>query len=249
MNDSPKAGNGLSVLALEFEVLDERPDWPVLTIRVDGKSPFATVAKNWRGFDPDKILGPNSPLVPDDSGHRVAVYRCVCGEAGCGVIAPFVVASPDRKRVSWVDFRDYVGVFVGPVTRDVEDFEGKPWNLPEIHFDRDQYLAEVERASNDRSWETPRRRTARLLHERLRPMGLLLPPNLTLAWVTPAWVEEGAALMFQSMTRDPEYNIQQQLLRLTSKHADPARAADDMAEQLLSVRPEKWASIFGHDLG
>jgi hypothetical protein len=166
MSDAPMADTGISVLALEFEVLDDRPDWPVLTVRVDGKDPFAKVAKDWQGFDPGKMLGPYSPLVPSDNGRRVAVYRCSCGEPGCGVIARFIVASSDGKRVSWVDFRDYVGGFVGPVTQDVEDCDGKLWKLPAIHFDRDQYIAEVERASNDRSWETPRRQTARLLQER-----------------------------------------------------------------------------------
>jgi hypothetical protein len=201
MSDAPKAHAGLSVLTLEFEVLDNQPDWPVLTIRVDGIDPFAEVAKDWRGFDPSKMLARNSPLIPDDNGRRVAVYRCSCGEAGCGVIAPFILASPDRTRVSWVDFRDYVGVFVGPTARQVEDDDGRPWKLPDIHFDRDQYLAEVERAANDGSWETPRRQVARLLHERLEPMELVLPPNLALAWVTPAWAEEGAVLMFQHMAR------------------------------------------------
>jgi hypothetical protein len=246
MTDAPRADNGLSILVLEFEVLDDRPDWPVVTIRVDGNDPFTKVAKDWRGFDPSKMLGPHSPLVPDDNGRRVAVYQCSCGIAGCGVIAPFIVASPDRKRVSWVDFRDYVGVFVGPVSRDVEDYDGKPWDLPDIHFDRAQYLAEVERASKDRSWETPRRQTARLLHERLKPMDLALPPNLTLAWVSPAWAEEGAVVMFQHMTRDPDYDIQQQMLHLTSTHTDPAKAAEDMANQLLAVFPEDWTRIFGH---
>src|SRR4051812_40249132 len=114
MRDAPKAESSLSVLSLEFEVLDNRPDWPVLSVRVDGDNPFAKIAKDWRGFDPSKMLGKDSPLIPDDRGRRVAVYRCSCGEPGCGVIAPLIVASPDRSRISWVDFRDYVGVFVGP---------------------------------------------------------------------------------------------------------------------------------------
>src|SRR5438874_1505480 len=99
-------------LTLVIEVRDDGPDWPVVGIRVNGKNPFAQVAKDWLGFDPAVMLGPDSPLVPGDAGRRVAVYRCFCGEAGCGVIAPYVVASPDRTRISWVDFRDYTGVFM-----------------------------------------------------------------------------------------------------------------------------------------
>ncbi|MGW6196335.1 hypothetical protein ACWF0M_09315 [Kribbella sp. NPDC055110] len=97
-----------SVLTLGFEVLENRPDWPVLTIRVDGKNPFAHIAKEWRGFDPAEILGPESPLVPDDAGH-----------------------------------------------------EGNSWDLPDIHFEREQYLTEVRRITSDRSWETPRRPRSR----------------------------------------------------------------------------------------
>jgi hypothetical protein len=118
-------------------------------------------------FDPGEILGPGSPLVPDDDDHRAAVYRCSCGEAGCGVIAPYVVPSPDRTRISWVDFRDYAGVSMRPISLWAADHDGRPWDLPDIHFDRDQYLSEVRRITNDHSWETPRRRTARLLEERL----------------------------------------------------------------------------------
>lgn len=246
MNAASNAGNRLSVLALQFDVVDNGPDWPVVTILVDGEDPFAKVAKNWRGFDPGKMLAQTSPLVPDDNGRRVAVYRCSCGEPGCGVIAPFIIMSPDGQRVSWADFRDYVGVFAGPVSTDVGHYDGKPWKLPDIHFDRDQYLAEVERASHDRSWETPRRQTARLLHEHLKPLGLVLPPDLTLAWVTTASAGEGAVLMFQHITGDPDRGIQQQMLHLTSTHTDPAMASEDMAHQLLSVSPDDWARTFGH---
>lgn len=237
-----------SVLTLEFEVLDDRPDWPVVSIRVDGADPFAGVAKGWRGFDPDKILGSDSPLLPVDNGRRVAVHTCSCGEAGCGVIAPYIVAAPDRSQVSWVDFRDYVGVFVRPTARDLEDDEGRPWDLADIHFDRDQYLDEIRRASNDRSWETHRRRIARLLRERLEPMDLVLPPNLTLSWASPAWVKDGVVVMFQRVSREPEISVQQQMLHLTSDRPDPEDAAEHMAEQFLAVSPDHWVDSFGHEV-
>ncbi|MEV0802057.1 hypothetical protein AB0I34_30455 [Kribbella sp. NPDC050281] len=51
-------------------------------------------------------------------------------------------------------FRDYVGVFSGPVERAASDFEGKLWDLPDIHFDYDEYVAEVQRARSDRRWPT-----------------------------------------------------------------------------------------------
>lgn len=245
MNDAQLASQGgLSVLSLQFEVVDNRPDWPVVRVLADGQEPFAAVAPGWRGFDPAKMLGPHSPLLPADQGRRVAVYCCSCGEPGCGVIAPVIVPSPDGRRVSWVDFRDYVGVFVDPV-RSVGGGEGSPWGLADLHFGREQYVAEIERASRDRSWETDRRRTARLVYERLEPLGLVLPPDLGLAWASPAWREDGVALMFERLARAPRSGVRQHVLRLTSTSDDPDQAAEDMARRLLSTSPDDWVDLFG----
>jgi hypothetical protein len=108
MNVWPRsAKSGLSALSLQFQVLDAGPDWPVVQVLADGRDPFAEAAPDWRGFDPDKILAAESPLLPVAGlGRRVAVYRRSCGEACCGVIAPVIVASPDGSRISWTDFRD-----------------------------------------------------------------------------------------------------------------------------------------------
>lgn len=238
----------ISTLALFFEVLDDRPDWPVVGVRVDGQDPFAAVASPWHGFDPEKILGPQSPLLPrEPGGRRVAVYRCSCGEAGCGVMAPVIVASPDRSRVSWVDFRDYTGVFIDPVADDVDTYEGREWGLPDLHFDRRQYEAEVNRIAGDPGWETDRRRTARLVRERLRPMSLTLPPDLTLSWVSPAWSEEGVSIMFAHITWGERPSVQQQMLQLASQHQDPVVAADDIVDRLLATSVDDWVAAFGHD--
>ncbi|SEF18903.1 hypothetical protein SAMN04488561_6974 [Jiangella alba] len=218
----------------------------MVQVLIDGKDPFADAAPGWRGFDPADVLGRRSPLLPADGlGRRVAVYRCSCGITGCGVIAPVIVSSPDGTRVSWIDFRDYVGVFIGPAEASTDQHEGRPWDLPDLHFDREQYVAEVERASLDGSWETPRRRTARLLYELLEPQDLVLPPDLGLAWASPAWSEDGVSLMFQHLSRGPRLEVRQQMLRLASAHEDPAVAAEDMAHQLLSTWPGDWVRTFG----
>jgi hypothetical protein len=157
-----------------------------------------------------------------------------------------IVPSPDGRRVSWVDFRDYTGVFVDPLPAESADNdEGRPWRLPDLHFDRAQYVAEIERASRDRSWESDRRRTARLLYERLDPLKLVLPPDLGLAWASPVWREEGVVLMFQRLSRAPRFEVRQQMLRLTSALNEPDQAAQDMAQRLLSTSPDDWADLFG----
>lgn len=146
------------------------------------------------------------------------------------MIAPYIVQSPDRRRISWVDFRDYTGVFNDPLT-DLSPGEGRPWDLPDLHFDRTQYLTEVRRATADRSWETPRRATARLLKERLASVPYL-------RWVSPAWNAEGVELSIEQPGR------RQQVLHLVSAEPTPARAAADMARQLLDCPPEEWSRRF-----
>ncbi len=246
MNDSQQvARGGLSVLSLRFEVVDDRPDWPAVQVLIDGRDRFAAIAPGWRGFDPAKIVGPDSPLLPADQGRRVAVYCCSCGEPGCGVIAPVISPSPDGRRVSWVDFRDYTGIFDDPVINSPDENEGRSWDLPDLHFSREQYVAEVDRASRDRSWETDRRRVARLLYERLEPLKLALPLGLGLAWAAPAWSRSGVALMFQRVVGVPQPAVDQQMLGLTSTLSDPDQAAEDMARQLLSTHPDDWVDSFG----
>jgi hypothetical protein len=41
--------------------------------------------------------------------------------------------SPNGWRVSWVDFRYYVGVFAGPTASDSDRFDGRPWPIRDLH--------------------------------------------------------------------------------------------------------------------
>src|SRR5215469_5068259 len=245
MSDSLRAAEGrLSILSVQFEVVDdERRDYPGVRFLVDGRDLLAAAAPGSLGYDPTRILGPSSPLLPKDQGQRVALYYCPSDD--WGVIAPVIVSSSDSRRVSWVDFRD-AGFFAGPI-EPFDDAEGggRSWNLPDLHFDRAQYVAEIVRASAYESWETDRRRTARLLYERLQPLGLVLPPDLTLHSTGTAGRQPGVDLMFLRITRADRITVRQQMLRLTSTLDDPGEAADDMAQRLLSVSPDDWADSFG----
>ena len=64
-------------------------------------------------------------------------------------------------------------------------------------------------------------------------------------WVSPAWSEDGVAVMFQRIIRGPRPGIRQQMLRLTSILSDPDQAAEDMAQRLLSTPPDGWVDSFG----
>ena len=89
----------------------------------------------------------------------------------------------------WQDFEDYAGVFVKPATRypDMDLVSCRQWDVPELRFERTQYAAAIAAARQDRSWQTPRRLTARLLHEQLSPLDLRLPSVLPLQAVFPEW--------------------------------------------------------------
>lgn len=237
------APGGLSILSVQFEVVDnDRPDYPVVRFIVDGRDPFGVAAPGSLGYGPALMLGPRSPLLPKGQGRRVALYYCPSG--GWNVIAPMIVPSPDGRRVSWLDFRD-PGFFVYPLEPIDAAEGGRPWDLPDLHFDREQYVAEIERASAYESWETDRRRTARLLYERLQPLKLVLPPDLTLAETGTPGREDGVTLMFLHITRADRIRVRQQMLRLTSAQDDPDQAARDMAQQLLSTSPDDWVDAFG----
>jgi hypothetical protein len=234
----------VSALELRFVVLNDQPDWPVVQILVDGRDAFADQLPGWQGFDPADMLGDPSPLLPEDHGRRVAVYRCSCGIEGCGVIAPVIVPSPDGRRVSWVDFRDYVGVLNGPTAPDSDRFDGRPWPIADLHFERGQYIAEIRRASGDRSWETPGRITARLVADELRARQAVLPPDLRLRWAAPASDGDSLQLSFENRPSAPEF-FAQQVLSLTSDRSEPELAARVILDRLQAVPPDEWRARFG----
>lgn len=226
---------------------DGHPDWPDLVIEVDGARVFSGVKDDWRGFDPEAMLGAVPALLPTDPPRRLALLRCVCGEPGCGSIAPVVSASADGRHISWTDPRRFVGVFVDPIAPEIPDRSGQPVDAAAIHFDRAQYVAEVRRAAADRTWETPRRRTSRLLRERL-PEDLRLS-GLPLRWVAPEWSGDGTVIGFERPWSETESGPGQLMLRLTSPYDDPSAAADDLAALLLATPPDDWTTRFGYQPG
>jgi hypothetical protein len=158
-------------------------DWPVVTILLDGSEFLSDTSRSeYMGFDPSEMLGDDSPLLPVVPPRRVAVYRCSCGEAGCGCAAPIVVER--NGYVIWEDVRDYTGVYVGP-TVDSEPSGGTSLQIADIVFDAYQYRQEVDRWA-DRSWESRSRVSSRILKRTLlinEP--LLTERGYTLGWIAP----------------------------------------------------------------
>ena len=220
----------------------ETPDRPEVDLLVDGADPFEAVAEEWRGFDPDDILGSDSPLIPVAPAARIAVRLCSCGIAGCGVIAPLIAVTDGGGIVEWSDFNDYTGVFNTPVaTVEPAPDDATPWNLPPLRFNRAQYVEEIQRAAADRSWETPRRATARLIRSDLVRRGLSVP-GAHLDWVAP---REDRGYEFSFTTNASSWrDFRQILLRLESVHPKPSDAARDIVRQLADVPPDAWAERF-----
>ncbi|HVF06566.1 MAG TPA: hypothetical protein VNA20_17125 [Frankiaceae bacterium] len=170
----------------------EDPDRPMASVHVDGVPLTEVWRLHLRCFDPDELFG-DPVLLPADPPRRVAVLVCSCGEPGCEVVAPLV--EREGPYVAWRGARRYCGVFEGPTADASEIAEAEPqdgvqqYDPPDLRFDAAAYEAEVRRAAADRSWETPRRATARLLRERLREEPV---PGHTVLWVGPhQYVREG----------------------------------------------------------
>jgi hypothetical protein len=228
-------GVAIRRLDLRFDLPDpERPNYPIVTILIDGEDILGGARRgDFIGFDPADILGPESPLPPTEPPRRVAAYRCNCGEPGCGVAAP--VIEERNGRILWSDFRDFTGVFVGPTVDEPVEHDGKHLPLPDLAFDAAQYRAEVARASSDDSWETPARKTARLLRQHLEEEDAALKrAGYERGWVAPDWEDPDA---FQVSFIDPNG---QTVVKVRPAPGRPEDQAIEMAETLLRAPPQAW---------
>jgi hypothetical protein len=221
---------------------------PVTTILIDGEDLFSHSHSNgFVGFDPDKILGPDQPLLPVAPARRVAVYQCSCGEPGCGVVAP-VISGTDTE-IRWTDFRDFTGEFDGPLS-DEEPEEGRPLPIRDITFDAIQYAREVGRATADRSWETPTRTTARFLKEMLTDQtDALAELGLEIDWVFPSH-RNTASVSVSFRDADHRYVEKpwgQIVVTLSASPGAPRDRATEMLGNLLSRAPEQWMTAFSRD--
>lgn len=246
MTPRPSPVSHVSYLGLSFTAPDGNPDWPAVTVHIDGKAFASVVAPGWSGFDPGEILGPHSPLLPVHPWRRTAVYRCSCRTEGCGVIAP-LIAAPTPDVVTWTDFRDYTGVFTGPTPLGGDPTGGREWDLPALRFSAGQYLAEIQRATADRSWETPRRATARqvkpLVEDLLTQAG---QTDIDAISVHPAHQAEGITITLRHQGlggtgRWWEY------LRIEVATDDPEQAARSLAITLAATPVAHWGNTFGYD--
>lgn len=218
---------------LRIDLRDEtEPNYPIVTVLINGKDILGHVEGGFIGFDPAEVLDTGA-LVPTDPPRRVAVYRCSCGEPGCGCLAPVVTRHGDR--VVWSDFRDFTGVYNKPLYGDGNPSGGTPRGIPDLEFSSAQYLEEVTRATEDRSWESDARATARILSEMLKAnVQHFISQGYEVGWVGPHWDSAGS---FQAYFTNDRGDIP---VILTPKDGSPQEQAEEMASTLLTQPPDNW---------
>ena len=181
-------------------------DSPELIARIDGRDVLGELWDSL-GPDPDLLLGPASPLIPTDEGADVVLRVNLCGDADCGSVLARL--RRDEREVVWDHFRWRNGVALP--------------GLGPFRFDATEYSDEVERADRERDWESPDRRTGRLVatalrsDDRLRSTGWVVrwaAANNTAPWDSADYApgvcvyltrgERGIVLGFPTETRTPE---------------------------------------------
>jgi hypothetical protein len=179
---------------------------PELIATIDGRDVLGEL-RDSLGPDPDLLLGPASPLIPTDEGAEVVLRVNLCGDADCGAVLARV--HRDGRDVVWDRFRWRHGLALP--------------DLGPFRFDATEYIAEVERADRERDWESPDRRTGRLVAAALRSDDRLKSTGWDVSWAAPnntaPWDsadyapgvcvcltrgERGIVLGFPADTRDPE---------------------------------------------
>lgn len=155
---------------LQIHVDTTTPNYPLVRLRIDGEEVLTSKGSD-KHNDPADILDTGA-LLPADPPRRIAFYGCGCGEFGCAAVAGLIERRGDQ--VIWHDFCSPTGVYQAaladaeygpdPVAElDPEEWSFHPIDLPTFVFDADNYLARVEAAMKDRSWETRPRAVIRHL--------------------------------------------------------------------------------------
>lgn len=164
------------------------------------------------GLDPDDILVHPSPLIALSEPHVATVARCDCGVIGCGSLEVSICREGDV--VSW---------------RSV-------YSSVVVQFRADLYEREVERAVNDRSWETPDRTTARLISDFVDRRALA-ERGLRFEWAS-GRLREGA----MSLSLGYELGPCQLVVHVSAANASPKEVAESCLA-VLSQNPVTWTDV------
>jgi hypothetical protein len=145
-------------LRIEVRPSPETNDHEVQLL-ADGKSLVDRFSSGLIGLDPDNLLTDPCSLRAENSSRPVIIGRCSCGIVGCGSVE--VEIRRDHDHVMWVSMD----------------------SSQQVCFLAAQYDAEVDRALQDHSWETPERKAARLISQAV-DRGALALRGFVFSWAS-----------------------------------------------------------------
>jgi hypothetical protein len=145
-------------------------DFPGVRLLVDGRDLLTWAGREDRyiGISPLGMFGADPDLLPSEPPRRVMLYFTGTPDPAEPCLTVVIRVAGDQ--VIWSDLHDSrvnTGDF-DDIDVDFDVVDSQPLGLPDLAFDREQYLAEVRRAMADREWESEHWDTAELLADRLR---------------------------------------------------------------------------------
>jgi hypothetical protein len=233
-------------LRVGYPAHDPDPDFVGVTILVDGKDLLARAGPRgpYRGPWPPALLGDESPLIPADPPRRISLYFEGTMHPDEGNITA-IISDADR-HVIWADFRECpADATIDPdgMMFDLHPATSTALRVPDLVFDREQYMAEVRRASAERDWESDRWRTAELLQEYLcqaiRDRPGQSDEDFYPCRCEPADDDAGFLVTFWDEL-DPRHGL---VVALTADPGTPEQRARSMTNALLGTPTQQWPVV------
>jgi hypothetical protein len=217
------------------------PDFVTLRLLVDGQETLTWAGSRgpYIGPWPPGLLEADSDLLPDDPPRRVMLYFQGTPDPAESTITAVIRVNGDH--VLWSDLHESL-VNTGDfeeINLDRQTVDSWALDIPDIMFDRQQYLAEVHRAIADREWQSDRWQTAQLLGEYLRPGGLRESTDLFPAYAEPS--DDAGDRYVVTLWDDCQRNGV--VVSLTAGPGTPEQRARDMADLLLVTPASQWQVV------
>jgi hypothetical protein len=213
-------------------------DFPGVRLLLDGRDLLTLADREDRyiGMSPLGVFADDPGLLPADPPRRVMLYFTGTPDPAEPCLTAVIRVAGDQ--VIWSDLHDSrvnTGDF-DDVDVDVDLVDSQPLGLPDIAFEREQYLAEVHRAMTDREWESEHWDTAELLCDRLRDSDLADRAGWYPDYAQPA-SPDGHEFQVSLSDEDDGKAI---MVVLAAEPGSPAERAAAMAAWLLATPASDW---------
>jgi len=228
---------------------DPHPTFLSLKILIDGEEVLMWAGPDgpYIGLRASALLGEDSPLIPAEPPRRIALYSEGVPDPDESTITAVVSASD--AHVVWSDFLECL-VDSGDsdsdhTVVDLHPTRSRSIDVPDLIFDRQQYLAEVWRGIAAREWESDPWRTAQLLDDYLSPgRPWSIGEDFYPSYAEPA-NDDGAAFL---VTLWDVMLVRRVVVSLTAAAGTPEQRARSMADQLMKTPTDQWPVVRRTDL-